>query len=207
MAKASRKLLLALFAIAVALALVVGGTYALFSAQVNVENHLFAGNLSAKLVRENLETVSLAENGRLTKTTDSAEKDFTKATSENLFGLTDGTKIAPGCKFTASMVLTNDGSVAFSYWIEVKLKSESNKLAEQLKVTVKAGETENGQALSTSLTVGSDEEGLGVVEVGQTAKFSVTVEFTNVDGNNEAMSQEAEFDFIVHAIQDVSLAE
>ncbi len=205
MEKASRKLLLAFLTIAVCIALLIGGTYALFSAQIGVENHLVAGNLSATLVRENLETVSLAENGHLTRTTNGEDKDFTNAGKNNLFDLEEGVKIAPGCRFTADMVLTNNGSVAFSYWIEVKLKGDSNVLAEQLKVTVKTGETQTEKFLKDGLSVGSEADGIGVVEVGANAQFSVSVEFLDLDTNNDAQNQTVEFDFVVYALQDAAV--
>lgn len=206
MAKASRKLLLALLTIAVCIALLVAGTYALFSTQIGVENHLVAGNISATLTRTKLQTVTLATNGHLTSTVDDADKDFTDATSDNLFGLDGNEKIAPGCSFTADMLLANNGSVAFSYWIEVKLNGDSNALAEQLTVTVKAGTITRTQSLSAGLTVGNDKTGLAIVEVGGSTAFSVTVAFKDDAANNGAMDQEAELDLIVHAIQDATIS-
>ena len=208
MTKASKKLLLAFMTIAVCLALLVTGTYALFSTQVGVENHLVAGNLSVTLVRDKLVTVSLGENGHLTRTTDEGDKDFTNATKENLFGIEEGVKIAPDCSFTADMVLTNSGSVAISYWIEIKLEGTANELAEQLLVTVASKDVpvkEVGKSLKDGLTLGSEEDGVGIVEVKSSANFSVTVEFQDLDTNNDAQGQEVTFDLIVHAIQDATV--
>lgn len=205
MAKVSRKLLLALLTIAVCIALLIGGTYALFSTQIGVENHLVAGNLSATLVRDSLTTVSLGENGHLTRTTNGEDKNFTNAGKNNLFDLTDAVRIAPGCSFTADMVLTNNGSVAFSYWIEVKLKGDSNALAEQLQVTVKTGDVQTEKFLKDGLSVGSEAKGIGIVEVGASANFSVSVEFVDLDTNNDAQDQTVSFDFVVYALQDATV--
>lgn len=203
--KATRKILLACMIIVVCIALMVAGTYALFTANYGVTNHLAAGNLSATLVRDNLETVTINESGNLTKTTDAADKDFSAPTSENLFGIENGAKIAPACSFTADMVLTNTGTVAFSYWIEVKLTGDSNKLAEQLKVTLKTDKGQTEKFLSEGLTVGSETEGIGIVVAKGSANFSVTVTFADLTANNDAQDQTVEFDFVVHAIQDATV--
>lgn len=207
MAKASRKLLLALLTIAVCIALLVAGTYALFSADFPVTNHLAAGNLSATLVRDNLETVTLNAGGNLTSTTDGRDKDFTNASSENnnLFDLAEGVCVAPGCRFTADMVLTNTGTVAFSYWIEVVLKSEANAFAAQLTVSVTSADVTAKEPLAEGITLGSEGEGLGVVIVGSSARFSLSVEFSDLENNNDAQDQMVEFDMIVHAIQDATV--
>lgn len=204
MAKSSRKILLACLTLLLCVALLVGGAYALFSADVPVENHLVAGNLSATLVRDRLVWVTLDDKGKLVSDEDPDDKDFSKAGSENLFGLKNDAKIAPGCSFTADMVLGNNGSVAFTYWIEIKLKGDSNELAEQLKVTVTSGGTKSEQPLNSGLEVGK-ADGLGVVEVGGQAKFSVSVEFTDRADNNDAQEQEANFDLVVHATQDATV--
>ena len=206
MAKTSRKLLLALLTILVCLALLVAGAYALFTADFGVTNHLVAGNLTATLTRDSLETVTLGANGSLVKTTDEADADFSQPTNANLFGIDGDARIAPECSYTANMILSNGGSVAFSYWIEVKLSAASNKLAEQLEVTVKVGETSYTQFLSNGLEVQKDA-GIGVVHVGEQAEFSVTVKFVNLtDGtNNEAQNQTVDFDFVVHLVQDSSV--
>lgn len=206
MAKTSRKLLLACLTVLACIALIVAGTYALFTANPHVTNHLAAGNLTATLTRDNLETVLLNENGNLTKTTDPNDVDFTGATEETLFGLKDGTVIAPGCSLKADMILSNKGSVAFTYWIEIVLNSDSNELAQQLEVQVVAGEKTVTQSLSEGPTLGSEGTPIGTVTLtAPTAAFTVTVTFKDDPNNNAAQNQEVDIDLIVHATQDVTV--
>lgn len=205
MAKASRKLLLALLTIAVCLALLVAGTYALFSREFTSTNHLVAGNLNIKLTRTRLETKTLGAEGYLVTSTNADEKDFTNADGENIFDLKDGAVIAPGCEFTADLKLTNEGSVAFSYWLEVVVtdSSQGEALAQQLKVKLTAADgtkTQSG-SVSTGFSIGSETDGIGTVIVGESAQFSVSVEFPDLDENNDARDQSVKFDIVIHAIQ------
>ena len=203
MAKASRKLLLALLTIAVCLALLVAGTYALFSREFPITNHLVAGNLNITLTRTGLETTTLGASGHLVTTTDPNPKDFTNADGENIFEIKDGAVIAPGCKFTAQLKLTNAGTVAFSYWLEVVVtdSSQGEALANQLKVTLTAdGESQDG-SVTTGFSIGSETDGIGVVDVDKSAQFSVSVEFPDLENNNDARDQSVKFDIVIHAIQ------
>ena len=204
MAKASRKLLLALLTNAVCLALLAAGTYALFSREFPITNHLVAGNLNITLTRTGLETTTLGASGHLVTTTDPNEKDFTNADGENIFELKDGAVIAPGCKFTAQLKLTNAGTVAFSYWLEVVVtdSSQGEALAQQLKVklTTESGESQDG-SVSTGFSIGSETDGIGVVDVDKSAQFSVSVEFPDLENNNDARDQSVKFDIVIHAIQ------
>ncbi len=207
MAKASRKLLLALLTIAVCLALLAAGTYALFSREFTATNHLVAGNLNITLTRTNLETKTLGANGHLVTSTDPNEKDFTNADGENIFGLEDGAVIAPGCEFTAALKLTNEGTVAFSYWLEVVVTdgSQGEALARQLKVKLtEDGKPPRESAVGTGFTIGSETDGIGVVLVKESAQFSVSVEFSDLENNNEAKGQSLKFDIVIHAIQDAN---
>lgn len=206
MAKASKKLLLAFLTIAVCLALLAAGTYALFSREFTLKNHLVAGNLNVTLTRTNLETVTLGTDGHLVFATDEEPKDFTNAVDENLFGLEDGVVVAPGCAFTADLELKNDGTVAFSYWLEVVTDETSgNELASQLKVKLTAGSESQESTLETGLSIGSEEAGIGVVVVGKSAEFTVSVTFADDENNNAAMNQSVKFDIVIHAIQDASV--
>ncbi len=204
----SRRLILALVTMLLCIALLIGGTYALFSASSIVTNHLVAGNLTAKLVRESYSYDTLDESGYIVHHPGTeTNTDFSAATNENLFGLAKDAYIAPGCKFTANMALTNEGTVAFNYWIVIQLKGDSNALAEQLQVTVQVGEQKTEQSLSKGLSIGSDKNPIGVVELGGSkATFSVTVEFTDNDDNNAAEDQQVYFDFTVFAMQAVRKA-
>ncbi len=208
MKKVAQKLTLALLTITVCIALLVGGTFALFSQDITVTNHLVAGNIKASLTRERLEKDYLDKDGQIKKADPNTDSmDFTNAQYENLFGLKEGDMVAPGCSYTATMRLTNKGTVAFTYWLEFKLNGEANKLAEQLEVTVTAGGNTTTQPLSAGLTLGSADKGLAVVNASQdnskyeSTDFTVTVKFVSSGDNNAAQSLSVGFDLVVHAIQ------
>ena len=204
MAKASRKLLVTMLTIAVCLALLVAGTYALFSREFPVKNHLISGNLKITLTRTKLETVTLGESGHLVTSTDPNPKDFTTADEANIFDIQGGATVAPGCRFTAELKLTNEGTVAFAYWLEVITDDGDKELAKQIIVKLTAdGETQEG-TVDTNLKIGSDDNGIGIVAVKESAEFSVSVEFPDLENNNEARDQSITFDIVIHAIQDVN---
>lgn len=204
--KRLRVLLLAGATVLVCLVLIVACTYALFSGSVKVDNHLQAGTLKMTLVREKLTSYNLAADGNMTETTDDTSSDFTEATDNNIFGFTDSIRIVPMSSFTADMVIKNEGDIAFVYWVEIVFDPTSNSqaFAEQLtlSVTPEGGETQT-KSLKDGLSLGSDTDELGTVDLGGEAKFSVTVTFDNLEDevNNSARDSEVSFDLIVHAVQ------
>ena len=121
----------------------VAGTYALFSDNVEVTNHLQAGTLELGLTRTKLvKSVPDATTGMPTKTEDATARDFSAATSENVFGIGDE-KIAPGSWYEVEMHVINKGTVAFNYRVAIELDSattaENLAFAEQLTVYVNVG--------------------------------------------------------------------
>lgn len=207
MSKKSSVVILSLVTALLAVALVMGITFALFSDSAEVTNHLQAGTLKVKLYRDSLESVRLNEEGLLITTAKNTEtKDFTGSSNENIFEIKDGEYVVPGSSYTAGMRLVNDGDVAFGYWIELKVTvdgKESQAFAEQLKLSVTP---ENGTALNTTFAanefkLGSDEAPVATVLVAAEGKFTVTVAFDNNDDNNDAQLGHISFDLIVHAIQ------
>lgn len=200
-----RFLLMALATVLCCIALLIAGTYALFTDSVTIENHLRAGTLKVSLVREKLTSHNLAADGTMETVTDEEKVDFTNTTTANVFGLTESTYIVPTSYFTADMVISNKSDVAFVYWIELALDIESSnvELAEQLTVTVKHGEAEMSQPLSKGLLVGSSANTIGTVLVGEETKFSVSIKFENLENvvNNTAQAQEVFFDLAVYAVQ------
>ena len=204
-----RTLLMASMTIMLCVAMIVGGTYALWSKTVNVENHLVAGELKLKLERTGLNKTILGSDGyMITKsyTEEEAYADFTEDNSTaNVFGIVDGELVVPTSAYEATMRLTNNGDVAFKYDVIIKLTSVSNELAKQLMVSIDG--VEQGY-----LSTFEGEDGKVVIATRNVAKgvsdteFTVKIEFRNdadAEGlvNNDAMSQEAEFDLIVKAVQ------
>ena len=179
--------------------IIVGASYALFNETVSVGNHLQAGNLDADLTRTNLKYATLDTDGVLRTYEDGDDVDFTGTTNKNIFGLTGDQKIVPGSYFEAEMYLSNNGTVAFDYEVEIKILGESNKLAEQLNVTIT---TANG----TETFMLSEINGKYVVTEGRmyinsSASFTVRVEFVDGAANNDAQNQTCAFDLVVTAVQ------
>lgn len=208
MTKKHSVLILSLITVLLAVALVVGATYALFSDSIKVTNHLEAGKLEVTLTRYSLTWSKLDANGTLSAGSDEVEKPFTDGSTDNVFGIEDEDLVVPGSNYTAWMRLDNKGDVAVGYWVEIKLtvngaeQAADKALAEQLKLTV----TPNGKAaeekyLSEGLTLGSDSVPIAKVNAGSNTSFSVKIDFVHDDDNNDAQEGYVTFDLIVHAIQ------
>lgn len=204
MAKRSRAILIAMITIVLCLSLVAAGTYALYTDSVNLTTHLKAGNMDITLVRTNLTTKTLSgDTGYLVEEEYADDVDFSGATDRNVFEITESTLVAPGCSFDAELTLSNRSDVAFVWWLEIKYDdSENLALADQLKVTVTTAGTPSEAALSEGLTIGSETAPTGTLAKGGSAVFNVKVEFIDDNGiNNDAQSQQVDFDLIVHAVQ------
>ena len=203
-----RSVLLSALTLMLCLALVASGTYALFSDQVTLKNHLQAGTLDITLIRTNLTTLSLDNNtGFLVQTEDGEDVDFSAPTDRNVFDITDETLIVPGCVYTAEMQIQNNSDVAFGYWLEIVFDDTVDlTLAEQLKVTVATVDTEksiSGMLNENKGLIGEEADPIGILAKTGSALFTVTVEFSDLDHsvNNNAKLSSFEFDIIVHAVQ------
>ena len=178
---------------------IVGASYALFNESISVGTHLQAGNLDAVLTRTNLTYATLDTDGVLRTYEDDEAEDFTGITNKNIFGLTGDQKVVPGSYFEAEMNLANNGTVAFDYEVEIKMLGESNKLAEQLKVTITT-------SAGTETLMLSEIDGKLIISEGRmplnsSASFTVRVEFVDVASNNDAQNETCAFDLVVTAVQ------
>lgn len=178
--------------------LIVGASYALFNESISVGNHLQAGNLDAELTRTKLQYAVLDTEGVLNTYVNNDRVDFTGTTNENIFGL-NGDRIVPGSYFEADMTLANKGTVAFDYEIEIKILGNSNKLAEQLKVTVTT--SEGTETMLLSEINGKYVVSTGRMPLNSSADFTVRVEFVDSTANNDAQNQTCAFDLVVTAVQ------
>lgn len=212
--KRVRTLLMASVTIMLCMALLIGGTYALWSKTVSVNNHLVAGNLDLKLERIVLSKTMLDnETGymieKAIQTEEDAPVDLTTGSDVNVFGIEESELVVPTSCYEAKMRLTNNGSVAFKYQIVIKLIEVDKELAEQLMVSVNGVENgylstfdaQDGQVVVTSTDASA-------VEKGQATTFRVKVEFKDdsAEGvtsiiNNAAMNKKVDFDLIVKAVQ------
>lgn len=207
MTSKKRSVLLSVLTITLSLALVAGGTYALFTDQVTLTNHLRAGTLDITLERTNLVSLSLdSETGFLVGRENPTDEDFSNADSKkNVFDMTDQTLIVPGCWYSAEMRITNNSDVAFGYWLEIVFDDKEDlEIADQLKVTVTTvnGTTETELSKSNGL-IGSETAPIATLAKTGSQLFTVRVEFSDLDDeiNNSAKSQAVKFDVIVHAVQ------
>lgn len=208
MKRRAKTLLLSCMTIVMSVMVLIAGSVALFSEDNKMQTHLIAGKLDARLERVALVTTKLDEKGYLKEVTEQTESDkpvpFTDKTTENVFGLGNDEKIVPCTVLTATLKLSNDGDVAFGYWVEIVAQKgyETSELAKQMKVTVTP---ENGVAtekyLSEGLTIGSTDDAIGIVELSKATTFTVQIKFEDRTDNNAAQSTEAIFDLVVHATQ------
>lgn len=198
-----RTLLMASLTIMLCAAMIVGGTYALWSDTTTVSNHLAAGTLDVGLWRTKLTTRTLDENGYLTTTETPANApavDLAGSTTANVFGIEEGDLIVPQSSYEARLKLTNEGDVAFSYDVIIELKSASNELASQLKLTVDG--VDKGYLANYELTGGRAVIESRVMTAGAAEEFfTVKIEFEDLSGNNAAKRQEASFDLLIVATQ------
>ena len=203
-----RSVLLSALTLMLCLALVASGTYALFSDQVTLKNHLQAGTLDITLIRTNLTTLSLDNTtGFLVETENAEDVDFSAPTTRNVFDITDETLIVPGCVYNAEMQIQNNSDVAFGYWLEIVFDDTVDlTLAEQLKVTVTTvdgNKSISGKLSENAGLIGEEADPIGILAKTGSALFTVSVEFCDLDHsvNNNAKLTSFEFDIIVHAVQ------
>lgn len=213
-----RALIVSAAIILLALTIIVGMTWSLFTDTQGVTNHLKAGDLEITLTRKELVKTTLNQKGYLeTMKPDTTPADFSDPTSANVFGITtnangDIEKIVPGSKFVAKMEIANNSDVAFGYWIEIVCtdKTKGPDLAKQLRVTVNTG-TDKYDFVGNGLIVKGASGGyIDVLGIGDTDTFTVTVEFLDsyvssnglgYNDNDKAQSEELKFDLVVHAVQ------
>ena len=209
-------ILMSVSLILICISIIAGTTWTLFTDTQEVNNHLQAGDLDITLTRTGLTKTTLNDRGYLvTLAKDETPKDFSQATSENIFDLAkkDGIVtelIVPGSKFVAEMEIENQSDVAFGYWIEITCKDQTKgaDLAKQLKVTVRT-DADQSEFVGKGLVVRGENNGyIEELAIGETGTFTVTVEFLDsaindnqIEDNNLAKGDELKFDLVVHAVQ------
>lgn len=217
MTKVAKRIAFAVVAIVLAIMVVIAGSYALFTDTVTVSHHLQAGKLEATLTRKTLVGNQIDASGYLCDYEGEKDVNFSGETKKNVFDL-ENTLIVPCMYREATMELTNGGNVAFAYWVEIVLQTpEAAKdiaLSEQLEVSVKTQNEGAGMSLTDQpikndgekITIGSQENPVGVVELSTSQTFSVKVAFKDYgnkfdNANNDAKNGELQFDMIVYAVQ------
>ena len=184
--------------------MIVGGTYAIWSDSAKVENHLTAGTLKVKLERISLTKTYLDnETGYLvTNGPDTTIVNFTNTSTANtnVFGINSDEKVVPCSEYEAKLRLTNNGDVAFTYDVIIKLITTSNALAKQLRVYING---EDKGTLDEYAVDGKAVIATQTLEKNDSAKeFTVKIQFINDNNiNNDAQNQEVNFDLLVNAVQ------
>ena len=200
--KQKRVLLMACALVLLCMSLIIGITYGLYTESLTTSNHLQAGNLDISLIRTDLSYRVLNEEGELEVIRVEDDIDFTGSTRENIFGMDAmGLLIAPGAWFDAEIEIVNDGNVAFTYDVAIRLRGDANALSEQLLFTVTHPD---GTVTEKRLSQLTEEFSLatGRMKVTDTTQtFRVKVEFLDEPENNLAQSQAAVFDLFVTAVQ------
>lgn len=197
-----RSILLSIMTLMLCLALTASGTYALFTDEVVLKTHLQAGNLDITLIRTHLTARELdTRTGFLKNTVNPEDVNFSQPTARNVFDISPGTLVVPCCKYIADMQIINHTDVAYAYWLEIVLDDPSDQIfASQIEVGVKTPDSDKAR-LTKGLQVGSESDPIAVMAKGDSALFTVSVEFLDLATNNLAQGKSVNFDLKVYAVQ------
>ncbi|MBQ3493763.1 MAG: hypothetical protein IJA88_06615 [Clostridia bacterium] len=193
MVKKIKMLFLSCLTIMLCISAIAVGTYALFSQEVTLTNHLQAANLGFKLERTYIEkTIGGVVQTPVDETANPT--DFTNATTENIFGLTQNDYVVPTDSLTVTLKLTNTGNIAFKYWVKLDNFVGEQSFRDQLSIELLK---EDGTAYD-----GGTETNPIIVQAGATAlTFKVKVTFEDLITNNSVMNKSVSFDLVVSAVQ------
>lgn len=198
-----RTLLLSALTALLGVSVAVGASYALFTDQVTVNNHLSAGSLDVGLYRvEYKENVLVADGTMAESTPDTTRVDLTQ-NADKLFVIDD--LFVPTSWYETTVEVSNSGDVAFDYGVRILRKDDPANdkdqiIAEQIQITISVGDTQKEQFYLCDCA--DYDVVLGSMLKGDAAEqFTVKAEFVNRDDNNAAMQAEIEFDLQVYATQ------
>ena len=198
-----RTLLLSALTALLGVSVAVGASYALFTDQVTVNNHLSAGSLDVGLYRvEYKENVLVADGTMAESTPDTTRVDLTQ-NADKLFVIDD--LFVPTSWYETTVEVSNSGDVAFDYGVRILWKDDPANdkdqiIAGQIQITISVGDTQKEQFYLCDCA--DYDVVLGSMLKGDAAEqFTVKAEFVNRDDNNAAMQAEIEFDLQVYATQ------
>ena len=198
-----RTLLLSALTALLGVSVAVGASYALFTDQVTVNNHLSAGSLDVGLYRvEYKENVLVADGTMAESTPDTTRVDLTQ-NADKLFVIDD--LFVPTSWYETTVEVSNSGDVPFDYGVRILWKDDPANdkdqiIAKQIQITISVGDTQKEQFYLCDCA--DYDVVLGSMLKGDAAEqFTVKAEFVNRDDNNAAMQAEIEFDLQVYATQ------
>ena len=219
--KSFHSILAAFIVVLLCSAMIVTGTYALFTDTFSQKTVLKAGTMKIRLLRTKLEYTELNGDGLFERKTDTrqlvyAQPETGETTStENVFGLTNETLLIPTSEYKATMRLENKSDVAFNYYLSIEGLGDAakNHFSDKLTVIVDTdltnsaagaagGETKTTVSVANT-AIGDANAPVGQVLIGGVADFTVTIIFER-DATNDAQAQEANFNLTVHAVQVVA---
>ncbi|MBR1867492.1 MAG: SipW-dependent-type signal peptide-containing protein [Clostridia bacterium] len=208
----STAIILALIAIILSATLITASTFALFSDQVRIQNHLQAGNLKITLARTAYSYSILDEDGYLKTTGKTGRRDLIGDIT-NVFELPDDALIVPTSELSATFDIENNDDVAFVYTVQLLVFDEEHNeiaaedyenyhLLDQLELKLEG----NGQTITEKLSADKDRDFIiegTTITVDQKDSFTVKLSFLNLedDENNKAQNDNVYFDIVIHAVQ------
>lgn len=198
-----RTLLLSALTALLGVSVAVGASYALFTDQVTVNNHLSAGSLDVGLYRVGYKENVLVADGTMAESTpDTTRVDLTQ-NADKLFVIDD--LFVPTSWYETTVEVSNSGDVAFDYGVRILWKNDPANdkdqiIAKQIQITISVGDTQKEQFYLCDCA--DYDVVLGSMLKGDAAEqFTVKAEFVNRDDNNAAMQAEIEFDLQVYTTQ------
>ena len=215
--KKFRTLFVAIATIMLSFAVLAGGTFALFTEEHKITNHMQAGTLKIDLTRTHLRSTVLNANGELVVAEDPSDvpfsgEDYDSQAHPNLFDIDDDVLLVPTCWYEATLEITNNSNIEFTSSVDIIFDDEDsrNELADQLILTVMY--TDGTQPVQ--MTLGDvPEGGLPLKDFADVSSrsfsFIVKIEFIDTDAddyngtqvNNKAQGQNVYFDLVVKATQ------
>ena len=191
--KKYRRLLLSCLTILMCMSALVAVAYILFTDNIKLVNHLKAGDLEVTLTRTNLTGKVFGPDGQLRDYSNNAHVDFSTPNDDNLFDLYKDAYIVPGVEVKAEMLVTNNSSTTFGYYIEIIV-------SEQLYITITSGDKKVSGTLS-DLYLGTEADFISVIEANGSSTFDIEIIFEDNGNSNAAMDKTVYFDLVVNAVQ------
>lgn len=210
--KKFRTLFVAIVTIMLSFAVLAGGTFALFTEDHKITNHLQAGTLKIDLYRTHLRYAAVNADGVLEEKDDHGQRipfsgsQYKPDIHPNLFDIDKDVLLVPTCWYEATLEIVNNSDIKFTSSVDIVFDDEESgkELADQLVLTVMNLDGTGAK----SVTVGDiPEEGLPLNAFNdpsvKTFSFIVLIEFKNMENeeNNKAQSQDVYFDLVVKATQ------
>ncbi len=204
----TRTLIFSMLALCVCTVIIAGATYALFTGEVIVNNHLSAGNLKVGLNRVSYTEAVLNNKGILVESKEN--KDVIDLT-ENANPVFNVVNAIPTGWYNAKIEVSNLGTTAFDYTVKIVWSPNDNTedndeiFAQQIRITVSSEKLDEDVTFMLSDAASVGKISLGFIYANaEPETFTVKAEFVDTANNNDAMLANLIFDIQVHANQKVN---